>query len=64
MSVERWTILLKKYQQKNITLHRVDCLQLLKTLADNSIDLIATNPPYFKVKGEAWDNQWENKALG
>jgi adenine-specific DNA-methyltransferase len=27
-------------------------------LADNSVDLIATDPPYYKVKGEQWDRQW------
>ena len=53
---------MKKYQKNNLTLHHTDCLNLLKTLADNSIDLIATDPPYFKVKGESWDNQWKNKA--
>jgi len=51
-----------KYQQKNLSLHHTDCLSLLKTFSDNSIDLIATDPPYFKVKGEAWDNQWKNKT--
>ncbi|MBC6988916.1 DNA-methyltransferase [Hymenobacter sp. BT491] len=39
-----------------------DCLALLKTLPDNSVDLIATDPPYFRVKGEAWDNQWSNST--
>ena len=52
---------MKKYQQQNVTIHHTDCLNLLKTLADNSIDLIATDPPYFKVKGESWDNQWKNE---
>jgi len=41
------------------TLHCGDCLDILPTLADNSIDLIATDPPYYKVKGEQWDRQWE-----
>ena len=35
-----------------------DALAVLKTLPDNSIDLIATDPPYFRVKSCAWDNQW------
>ena len=39
-----------------------DCLESLKSLADNSVDLIATDPPYFRVKGEAWDNQWSSPA--
>ncbi len=41
------------------TLYCGDCLDILPTLADNSIDLIATDPPYYKVKGEAWDRQWD-----
>jgi adenine-specific DNA-methyltransferase len=50
------------YQKDGITLHNTDCLTLLAQLPDNSIDLIATDPPYYKVKGEAWDNQWQSKA--
>jgi adenine-specific DNA-methyltransferase len=41
------------------SLHCGDCLDILPTLADNSVDLIATDPPYYKVKGEQWDRQWE-----
>jgi adenine-specific DNA-methyltransferase len=39
-----------------------DCLELLKTLPDNSVDLICTDPPYFKVKKDWWDNQWSDPA--
>lgn len=39
-----------------------DCLALMRGLPDNSIDLIAADPPYFKVKDEAWDNQWATPA--
>lgn len=35
-----------------------DALQFAKTLPDNSVDLILTDPPYFKVKPHGWDNQW------
>jgi site-specific DNA-methyltransferase (adenine-specific) len=28
----------------------------------NSVDAIITDPPYFRVKGEAWDNQWDTPA--
>jgi site-specific DNA-methyltransferase (adenine-specific) len=35
-------------------------MDVLPMLADNSIDLILTDPPYFKVKNEVWDRQWEN----
>lgn len=39
-----------------------DSLLYIKTLPDNSIDLIATDPPYYRVKACAWDRQWENVA--
>jgi adenine-specific DNA-methyltransferase len=39
-----------------------DCLQVLKTLEDNSVDLICTDPPYFRVKSEWWDRQWEDSG--
>ncbi len=44
-----------------------NCLETMATMPDNSIDLIATDPPYFGVKGggskgcfEWWDRQWDN----
>lgn len=44
--------------------HQGDCLELMRKLPDNSIDLICTDPPYFKTKsGQGvdgwWDNQWD-----
>ncbi|EJC9627660.1 site-specific DNA-methyltransferase, partial [Escherichia coli] len=27
-----------------------DCLEFIQTLPENSVDLIVTDPPYFKVK--------------
>jgi site-specific DNA-methyltransferase (adenine-specific) len=45
-----------------IEIHQCDCLELLNKLEDNSIDLIATDPPYYKVKSDDWDNQWKNRA--
>ena len=41
---------------------RGDCLELLPQIPDAAIGLILTDPPYFRVKGEAWDNQWKNPA--
>lgn len=46
-----------------MTLMQGDCLELMRELPANSIDLIATDPPYYKVKGEAWDNQWDTPDL-
>jgi len=36
-----------------------DALEIMRGLPDNSINLIATDPPYYKVKDEQWDRQWE-----
>jgi site-specific DNA-methyltransferase (adenine-specific) len=36
-----------------------DCLVEMAKLPDKSVDLILTDPPYFKVKSDAWDRQWE-----
>lgn len=40
-------------------LHNNDCIEVMRSMPDNSVDLIATDPPYFKVKNEAWDRQWD-----
>lgn len=37
-----------------------DSLRFIKTLPDNSLDLIATDPPYFRVKENSWDRQWKS----
>ena len=38
-----------------------DCLQVMKTLPDGSIDLIIADPPYWKVVGEKWDYIWRTE---
>ncbi|AMR67259.1 DNA methyltransferase [Aquipseudomonas alcaligenes] len=38
------------------TLHRGDCLEVLRTFPDNSIDSIVTDPPYgISFMGKRWD---------
>lgn len=44
----------------SISLVNADSLSYIKTLPDNCIDLIATDPPYFRVKDCAWDRQWDD----
>ena len=39
-----------------------DCLDVMRKMDANSVDAIITDPPYYKVKGEAWDNQWDTPA--
>lgn len=35
-----------------------DCRDLLATLPDKCIDLVLTDPPYFRVVSNDWDKQW------
>lgn len=49
------------FEQDGVKIVRTDCLQLLASMPDNSVDLIATDPPYYKVKADDWDRQWETK---
>ena len=50
------------YQHEGVTIYHGDCLSVLPELPDNSVDIVLTDPPYFKVKGDAWDNQWDKPA--
>ncbi|NLI90372.1 MAG: site-specific DNA-methyltransferase [Epulopiscium sp.] len=38
--------MIEPYKQKRLKLYNEDCLKVLKTIPDNSIDLILTDPPY------------------
>ena len=37
-------------------------MEVMREMDANSVDAIITDPPYYKVKGEAWDNQWDTPA--
>ena len=43
-----------------IELMHGDCLERLRELPNESVDAIVTDPPYFRVKGEDWDRQWDD----
>tara|TARA_Y100000034_G_scaffold101112_1_gene125134 strand:- start:29 stop:760 length:732 start_codon:yes stop_codon:yes gene_type:complete len=38
-----------------------DCLNLLKDLDDNSMNMILTDLPYFGIVNDEWDNQWKSE---
>ena len=40
-----------------------DCLELLPKVPEGWVGLIIADPPYFRIKGEAWDRQWKNADL-
>tara|TARA_Y100001938_G_C8077096_1_gene426752 strand:- start:1048 stop:1788 length:741 start_codon:yes stop_codon:yes gene_type:complete len=38
-----------------------DCLEFLKNVEDESVDLVVVDPPYFEIVKNKWDNQWESE---
>jgi len=40
------------------TLYLGDCRDILPTLP--KVDAVVTDPPYFQVKGDYWDNEWDD----
>ena len=52
-----------------ITLKQGDCLELMKELPNESVDMVLTDPPYFRImrtewngNKHEWDNQWKNRT--
>ncbi|ASZ73293.1 DNA methylase [Arthrobacter phage JayCookie] len=44
------------YEDSNVKLWHGDCVEVLKTLPDNSVDAVVTDPPYgIRFMGKAWD---------
>ena len=41
--------------------YNMDCIEYMKTLPDESVDLIIADPPANKIVKDKWDNQWENE---
>ena len=39
-----------------------DCLDMMAEIPTGSVDMVLTDPPYFRVKSEAWDRQWADPA--
>tara|TARA_R110000796_G_scaffold84266_1_gene183759 strand:- start:3481 stop:4380 length:900 start_codon:yes stop_codon:yes gene_type:complete len=44
-----------------IELKHADCLEYLRTIADESVDLVVVDPPYFEIVKDSWDNQWASE---
>ena len=38
-------------------IRKIDALELIQSLDDKSVDLILTDPPYYKLLNIAWDKQ-------
>ena len=51
------------YQGHGVTLHHGDCLDVLRTLPDASVDSVVTDPPYgLEFMGKDWDAPWKQGA--
>ena len=42
-------------------IRKIDALELLQSLESKSVDVILTDPPYYKLLKVEWDNQWKTK---
>ncbi|AKY02581.1 DNA methyltransferase [Mycobacterium phage Brusacoram] len=48
------------YQDDEVTLYHGDCVEVLRTLPDNSVDAVVTDPPYgLEFMGKDWDAPWK-----
>jgi site-specific DNA-methyltransferase (adenine-specific) len=47
------------YERNGITIYNSDCLEVMLQLDPQSFALIFVDWPYFKVKNEPWDRQWD-----
>ena len=45
---------------KGIVIYCGDCRDVLPTLGP--VDLVLTDPPYFRIKDDPWDRQWKSAA--
>lgn len=49
------------YEDDHCTIYHGDCREVLGEDSPlPSVDCIFTDPPYYKVKGEEWDQQWDD----
>ena len=46
------------YEHGGITIYHGDCRDVLPRL--EQVDLVLTDPPYFRVKAEPWDRAWDD----
>ena len=39
-------------------IYNEDCIEYMRSLPDECVDLIVGDPPYYKAIDEKWDKQW------
>lgn len=47
-----------------VSIAEIDALEYVRSLPDNSVDMVLTDPPYFIGfdRGKGWDSQWSSEA--
>ena len=43
-------------------IYNLDCINGIKRIEDEKIDLVISDPPYFKVIGQKWDYMWKTET--
>ena len=52
------------YSDESVTLFHGDCLEVLATLPDASVDAVVTDPPYgLEFMGKGWDAPWQESDV-
>jgi adenine-specific DNA-methyltransferase len=46
----------------DMDIRQQEAMEFLASLADDSVNLVAVDPPYFRVKDEPWDHAWDTSA--
>lgn len=49
------------YQDDHVTLYHGDAFEVIPSLPED-IGCLLTDPPYFQVKDDEWDNQWDKAS--
>ena len=42
-----------------VELHLGDCLDVMRSMPDKSVDAVITDPPYYRIADAEWDKQWK-----
>lgn len=45
-----------------IEIRKTDALELLQSIETDSVDLVVTDPPYYRIKDLEWDKQWKTQT--
>lgn len=49
--------------KKQIELHNIDCIELIQTMGDESVDVILTDPPYLYLKNQKLDRPFDEEKF-